>query len=96
MGQDWHALELVPFLLLGVFGGVYGAYFSKLNHRWSRDVRGKTWLKDHPIAEVLLVRSSLYIPNAPRTDLISPDHGDHDELELHKWLYPHGWHGVCL
>lgn len=46
---------MVPFLLLGVFGGVYGAYFSKLNHRWSRDVRNKTWLKDHPIAEVLLV-----------------------------------------
>lgn len=53
--QDWHAYELVPFVLLGVFGGVYGAYFSKLNYRWCRDVRDKTWLKDHPIAEVLLV-----------------------------------------
>ncbi|KAI0267130.1 chloride channel [Gloeopeniophorella convolvens] len=53
--KDWHAYELVPFLLLGVFGGVYGAYFSKLNYRWSRDVRGKTWLKTHPIAEVLLI-----------------------------------------
>lgn len=53
--KDWHAFELVPFLLLGVFGGVYGAFFSKLNHRWSRDVRNKTWLKDHPIAEVLLI-----------------------------------------
>ncbi|KAI0047762.1 hypothetical protein FA95DRAFT_1589022 [Auriscalpium vulgare] len=53
--KDWHAYELVPFLLLGVFGGVFGAYFSKLNHRWSRDVRNKTWLKTHPIMEVLLV-----------------------------------------
>jgi chloride channel 3/4/5 len=35
--------------------GVYGAYFSKLNYRWSRDVRGGTWLKAHPIAEVILV-----------------------------------------
>jgi chloride channel 3/4/5 len=52
--KDWHAYELVPFVLLGVFGGVYGAYFSKLNYRWCRDVRDKTWLKDHPIAEVLL------------------------------------------
>jgi chloride channel 3/4/5 len=52
---DWHAYELVPFLLLGLFGGVYGAYFSKLNYRWSRDVRDKTWLKDHPITEVLLI-----------------------------------------
>ncbi|EMD37662.1 hypothetical protein CERSUDRAFT_114309 [Gelatoporia subvermispora B] len=53
--KDWHAYELVFFLLLGVFGGVWGAYFSKLNYRWSRDVRGKTWLKDHPVIEVILV-----------------------------------------
>jgi chloride channel 3/4/5 len=37
--------------------GVYGAYFSKLNYRWSRDVRNRTWLKSHPVIEVLLVRS---------------------------------------
>ncbi|KAJ6625582.1 chloride channel [Mycena sp. CBHHK59/15] len=53
--KDWHAFELLPFLLLGVFGGVYGAYFSKLNYRWSRDVRNATWLKSHPVAEVMLV-----------------------------------------
>ncbi|KAF5370652.1 hypothetical protein D9758_001997 [Tetrapyrgos nigripes] len=53
--RDWHAYELLPFLLLGLFGGVYGAYFSKLNFRWSRDVRNATWLKTHPIVEVLLV-----------------------------------------
>jgi chloride channel 3/4/5 len=53
--KDWHAYELIFFLLLGVFGGVYGAYFSKLNFRWSRNVRNKTWLKDHPISEVLVV-----------------------------------------
>ncbi|KAG8987989.1 hypothetical protein FRB90_003038, partial [Tulasnella sp. 427] len=53
--KDWHAFELVPFLFLGVFGGVYGAYFSKLNYRWSRDVRNGTWLKTHPVSEVILV-----------------------------------------
>ncbi|KAJ7096255.1 clc channel [Mycena epipterygia] len=53
--KDWHAFELLPFLLLGVFGGIYGAYFSKLNYRWSRDIRNTTWLKSHPIAEVVLV-----------------------------------------
>ena len=72
-GQDWHALELIPFILLGVFGGVYGAVFSKLNYRWCRDVRNKTWLQKYPIAEVLLVRSSilLHSPNTPRADLVS-------------------------
>ncbi|KAK0195698.1 chloride channel [Armillaria mellea] len=47
--RDWHAYELFPFVLLGVFGGIYGAYFS------NRHVRNGTWLKTHPIAEVLLV-----------------------------------------
>ncbi|KAF7288681.1 Chloride channel protein [Mycena chlorophos] len=53
--KDWHAFELLPFLLLGIFGGVYGAYFSKANYRWTRDVRNKTWLKSHPVAEVALI-----------------------------------------
>ncbi|TFK54445.1 hypothetical protein OE88DRAFT_1655111 [Heliocybe sulcata] len=53
--KDWHAYELLFFVLLGVFGGVYGAYFSKLNYRWSRYIRNGTWLKTHPISEVLLV-----------------------------------------
>ncbi|KAH7914150.1 chloride channel [Hygrophoropsis aurantiaca] len=53
--KDWHAYELIFFLLLGAFGGVYGAYFSKLNYRWSRDVRNNTWLKTHPLAEVIVV-----------------------------------------
>ncbi|KAH8828036.1 voltage-gated chloride channel [Flagelloscypha sp. PMI_526] len=53
--KDWHAYELLPFLFLGIFGGVFGAYFSKLNFRWSKHVRNKTWLKSHPILEVLLI-----------------------------------------
>jgi len=53
--KDWHYYELFPFLLLGVFGGVYGAYFSKLNFRWSRDVRGKTFLGSHSMLEVIII-----------------------------------------
>ncbi|KIM69743.1 hypothetical protein SCLCIDRAFT_19531 [Scleroderma citrinum Foug A] len=53
--KDWHAYDLVLFVLLGAVGGVYGAYFSKLNYRWSRDVRNRTWLKNHPVLEVILV-----------------------------------------
>ncbi|KAG8863296.1 hypothetical protein FRB96_008787 [Tulasnella sp. 330] len=53
--KDWHAFELLPFLFLGVFGGVYGAYFSKLNYRWSRYVRNGTMLKTHPVFEVVMI-----------------------------------------
>ena len=37
--------------------GVYGAWFSKLNYRWSKNVRNTTWLKTHPVWEVILVLS---------------------------------------
>ncbi|KAF8464508.1 chloride channel [Gautieria morchelliformis] len=53
--KDWHAFELVLFVVIGVFGGVYGAYFSKMNHWWTKNVRGQTWLRTHPASEVLLV-----------------------------------------
>ncbi|KAJ3504402.1 hypothetical protein NLJ89_g7954 [Agrocybe chaxingu] len=52
---DWHAWELFPFVILGVLGGIYGAYFSKLNYRWSKHVRNKTFLGAHPILEVLFI-----------------------------------------
>ncbi|KAH9485429.1 H(+)/Cl(-) exchange transporter 5 [Psilocybe cubensis] len=53
--KDWHAWELFPFVILGVIGGIYGAYFSKLNYHWSKNVRNKTFLASHPIVEVLLI-----------------------------------------
>ncbi|KAF9529368.1 clc channel [Crepidotus variabilis] len=53
--KDWHAWELFPFFLISIFGGVYGAYFSKLNYRWSKHVRNKTFLGSHPLLEVLLI-----------------------------------------
>lgn len=34
---------------------MYGAYFSKLNFRWSRHVRSGTWIKNYPVVEVILV-----------------------------------------
>lgn len=33
--SGWHAFELLPFALLGVFGGLYGALFIRLNLRIS-------------------------------------------------------------
>lgn len=58
--KDWRFWELVPFLLIGCLMGFYGAIFARLNILWSRHVRGGTWLKRHPITEVVLV--SRYCP----------------------------------
>lgn len=31
---DWHPVELAPFILLGIFGGLWGALFIKANIAW--------------------------------------------------------------
>ena len=53
--RDWHSFELLGFVALAVFGGVYGAMFCKANVAWTKYVRNGTSLKAHPILEVALV-----------------------------------------
>ncbi|CAL8241388.1 unnamed protein product [Merluccius merluccius] len=50
----WHLLELGPFILLGIFGGLWGALFIKANIAWCRR-RKTTRLGHYPIVEVLVV-----------------------------------------
>ncbi|KAH9812858.1 chloride channel, partial [Melampsora americana] len=53
--RQWHFFELIGFILLGIVGGVLGAWFAQINFWWTQNVRKKTWLQFHPIAEVLIV-----------------------------------------
>ncbi|UZJ54253.1 hypothetical protein CBS101457_003573 [Exobasidium rhododendri] len=53
--RDWHWLELIFFIVIGVFGGLYGAFFTRLNVIWSTRVRSKTWMAKHPVYEVVLI-----------------------------------------
>lgn len=53
--KDYRYWEYSIFIVLGIFGGLYGALFSRLNIIWSREVRKGTWLARHPIFEVFLV-----------------------------------------
>lgn len=52
--RSWHSFEMVPFCIIGILGGLYGAFFIKLNMRIA------TWRKTSafrhfPIVEVLIV-----------------------------------------
>ena len=50
----WFYFEMIPFFLLGVLGGLFGALFIKLNLAWCR-IRKKTRLGRYPVTEVILV-----------------------------------------
>ncbi|KAJ8247136.1 hypothetical protein GJAV_G00259170 [Gymnothorax javanicus] len=52
--SPWHLLELVPFILLGIFGGIWGALFIRANIAWCRR-RKTTRLGHYPVLEVLVV-----------------------------------------
>ncbi|GAA5868332.1 hypothetical protein JCM1840_005642 [Sporobolomyces johnsonii] len=49
--QVWRGFELVPWLFLGVAGGLWGAWFIRLNEDWER-LRRASGLKNWPVTEV--------------------------------------------
>lgn len=53
--RDWHWVELAFFVFIGLFGGLYGAFFTRLNVIWSKNVRAKTWMARHPLLEVVMI-----------------------------------------
>ncbi|KAJ3410942.1 glycerol ethanol, ferric requiring protein [Chytridiales sp. JEL 0842] len=52
--HNWNFFETISFLILGLFGGVSGAYLIKCSI-WMQEWRKKAWIKDHPLTEVAVV-----------------------------------------
>ncbi|KAI9140121.1 chloride channel [Paraphysoderma sedebokerense] len=50
--NDWHVFEVIPFLVLGVFGGLYGAAFNHLNITVNKFRR---LYNIHPVGEVVIL-----------------------------------------
>lgn len=50
----WYMAELFPFILLGVFGGLWGTLFTRCNIAWCRR-RKTTRLGRYPVLEVIAV-----------------------------------------
>jgi chloride channel 3/4/5 len=48
--------------------GVYGAVFSRLNILWAKTIRQGTWVRHHPIIEVILVSAAC----GPFASIFSP------------------------
>lgn len=49
--QVWRGFELIPWLLLGVLGGLFGAAFIRLNEGWER-FRRNSGMGKYPVLEV--------------------------------------------
>lgn len=52
---DFAFQELPAFVLLGLIGGLYGAFFTRCNMLWSKHVRAKSWMASNPLGEVIMI-----------------------------------------
>lgn len=62
--SGWHDFELVPFVFLGILGGLYGGLFIKLNMRVAEWRKNRTYLKG-PVTEVVLTAFVTAMINYP-------------------------------
>lgn len=53
--MKWTFMELIPFALLGIFGGVIGSFFIWTNIKWCRHRKTNKAHGRNPINEVLIV-----------------------------------------
>ncbi|KAL8687888.1 MAG: hypothetical protein Q9218_006061 [Villophora microphyllina] len=60
----WHGFELVPYAILGIIGGLYGALFIRLNMKIARWRRSSRWAST-PVLEVVMVAICTAIINYP-------------------------------
>ncbi|TGZ83274.1 hypothetical protein EX30DRAFT_329364 [Ascodesmis nigricans] len=62
--KGWHDFEMVPFVILGILGGLYGTFFIKMNMKiaaWRRD----SFIKKYPVLEVVIVAIITGLINFP-------------------------------
>ncbi|CAH8505410.1 unnamed protein product [Schistosoma margrebowiei] len=65
---QWHVMELIPFALLGLLGGIFGTVFNRANLYVCR-LRKTTWLGKYPVREVLIVTLITAVLSFPHTYL---------------------------
>ncbi|KAI3642083.1 hypothetical protein MP228_011638 [Amoeboaphelidium protococcarum] len=53
--RAWHSFELIWFILIGVFGGIFGAIFIRFNVRIQQWRQVSSWAKQYPVIEVAIV-----------------------------------------
>ncbi|ORY94289.1 chloride channel [Lobosporangium transversale] len=52
--RGWHGFEMFFYMLLGILGGLWGAFFIKMNLRLAA-FRKTSWLRVYPVYEVIVV-----------------------------------------
>ncbi|KAK4248371.1 chloride channel [Corynascus novoguineensis] len=62
--SSWHGFEVIPFVLLGILGGIYGGLFIKANMAVARWRKSTPWLPG-PVVQVAIVAVLTALINYP-------------------------------
>ena len=54
-GSPYEPIHYLTFIILGLFGGLFGGVFCKANYHWSRWFRKYSIIQKYPVFEVFLV-----------------------------------------
>lgn len=61
--RGWHRFEIIPFIILGIVGGLFGAFLIRLNIKVARWRRSRSWSR--PIVEVAIIALLTALINFP-------------------------------
>ncbi|KAJ2977015.1 hypothetical protein NUW58_g7938 [Xylaria curta] len=90
--RSWHLFETIPYIFIGIFGGLYGAFVIK----WNLEVQSfrKKYLKDWAILEATLLAAGTAIicyPNA----FLRIDMTESMEILFLECEGAEDYHGLC-
>ncbi|KAJ5324926.1 hypothetical protein N7476_003526 [Penicillium atrosanguineum] len=61
--RGWHRFEVIPFIILGIVGGLFGAFLIRMNLRIAKWRRSRSWSR--PVIEVAIVALLTALINFP-------------------------------
>jgi chloride channel 3/4/5 len=61
--RGWHRFEVIPFIILGIVGGLFGAFLIRVNVRIAKWRRSRSWSR--PVIEVAIVALLTALINFP-------------------------------
>jgi chloride channel 3/4/5 len=90
--RTWHFFELIFFIFIGVFGGLYGAFVIKWNLR--AQAFRKKYLSSYPILEATLLVAGTALVCYPNI-FLRIDMTENMEILFFECEGEHNYHGLC-
>ncbi|EGE02269.1 hypothetical protein TEQG_01309 [Trichophyton equinum CBS 127.97] len=90
--RSWHSFEIIFFIILGVFGGLYGAFVMKWNLR--AQAFRKKYLSKHPIIEATALAGLTALICYPNM-FLRINMTEMMEILFRECEGPHDYNGIC-